>query len=126
MLSLASREQTDREAAAVTKAVLRAADRLRMKNTVLSRVVGVSEPTVSRMRSDGRLLRRDQKEFELGVLFVRLYRSLDAITGGDDHVSSEWLRNRNTALDAVPLDLIQGVQGLTDVIRYLDARRAVI
>lgn len=126
MLGPAPRDRSGTEAAAITKAVLRAADRLEIKNAILGRIVGVSEPTVSRMRSEGRLLKRDQKEFELSVLFVRMYRSLDAITGGDDRTSSKWLRNQNTALNAIPLSLIQEVQGLTDVIRYLDARRAVI
>lgn len=119
-------DRAEKEAAAVTKAVLRAADRLGIRNAALSRVIGVSEPTLSRMRSGERLINRNQKEFELGVLFVRMYRSLDAIIGGDDTVSQQWLRNKNEALNSVPVEMIESVQGLTDVIRYLDARRAVI
>jgi len=59
------------------------------------------------------------------VLFVRLYRSLDAIVGGDETVARAWMVNRNTALDSVPLELIQSVSGLTNAIQYLDARRAI-
>jgi hypothetical protein len=77
------------------------------------------------MRSGDYTLKRGQKAFELAVLFVRLYRSLDAIVGGDDAVASSWLKNRNTALDAAPLALIQSVSGLMNVLQYLDARRAV-
>ena len=118
--------QAPDEAAVVTKAVLRAADRLGIKSNVLARVVGVSEPTVSRMRRGDYLLAKDHKSFELAVLFIRLYRSLDAIVDGDDAVAQSWMQNDNTALNGRPLALIQSVAGLVNVIQYLDARRAVV
>lgn len=114
------------EAAVLTKAVLRAAEQLGITNRVLAAVIGVSEATVSRMRCGEYELRRGHKSFELAVLFVRLYRSLDAIVGGDKAVASAWLGNANRALDERPLALIQTVPGLVNVIQYLDARRAVV
>ena len=63
---------------------------------------------------------------ELAILLVRLYRALDGIVAGDDHVAADWLKNNNTALDGIPLELIQSVSGLTHVIAYIDARRAVV
>lgn len=120
----AVREST-RDGAILTKATIRAADRLGMPQRVLANVLGVSESVVSRMKKGEHTLERG-KPFELAVLFVRLYRSLDAIVSGDDRTASEWLRNENLALKARPLDMIQKVQGLVDVIQYLDARRAVI
>jgi uncharacterized protein (DUF2384 family) len=113
------------EAAVVTTAVLRAADRLGLTDAMLARILGVSAATVSRMRNEGRALDRG-KPFELAVLFVRLYRSLDAIVGGDDAVARQWMVNANTALGARPLDLIVTVIGLANVIAYLDARRALV
>lgn len=112
-------------AAVLTKATLRAATQLGLTNKALATVIGVSEATVSRMRSSDYTFQPGQKPFELAVLFVRLYRSLDAIVGGDDAVAGSWLKNRNTVLDAEPLALIQTVPGLMNVIQYLDARRAV-
>jgi hypothetical protein len=114
------------QVAVLTKATLRAATHLGLTNKLLATVIGVSEATVSRMRSGGYTLQRGQKPFELAVLFVRLYRSLDAIVGGDDAVAGSWLKNRNTVFDAEPLALIQTVPGLMNVIQYLDARRAVV
>jgi hypothetical protein len=114
------------EAALLTKAVLRAADRLAIKNAALARILGLSGPTISRMRNGRYRLERGQKPFELAVLLIRLYRSLDGIVGGDDSVAAQWLTNKNTALDGVPLELIQSVSGLANVIHYLDARRAVV
>jgi Protein of unknown function (DUF2384) len=114
------------EATLLTKAVLRAADRLAIKNAVLARILGLSGPTISRMRNGKYRLDREQKPFELAVLLIRLYRSLDGIVGGDDSVAADWLTNKNTVLDGVPLELIQSVSGLANVIHYLDARRAVV
>ena len=114
------------ESSVITKATLRTAERLGIKNTVLAKILGVSEPTISRMRQGKYRLDRGQKPFELAILLVRLYRSLDGIVAGDDRVAADWLKNQNTALDGVPLDLIQSVSGLTHVIAYIDARRAVV
>lgn len=112
------------QAAVVTKATLNAASKLGITNKLLANIIGVSEATVSRMYSGRYLLQPEQKSFELAVLFVRLYRSLDAIVGGDDAVASTWLKSRNTALDGEPIAFIQTVPGLMNVIQYLDARRA--
>jgi hypothetical protein len=114
------------QAAVVTKATLNAASKLGITNKLLANIIGVSEATVSRMCSGRYLLQPEQKSFELAVLFVRLYRSLDAIVGGDDAVASTWLKSRNTALDGEPIAFIQTVPGLMNVIQYLDARRAVV
>ena len=111
------------ESAIVAKAALRAADRLDVTNKLLAKILGVSEATISRMRRGEYPL--ENKPFELAVMFVRLYRSLDAVIGGDDAVAKTWLRNKNSALKEAPIDLVQSVWGLTEVIQYLDARRAL-
>ena len=67
-----------------------------------------------------------QKPFELAVQFVRLYRSLDAIVGGDDVVAAAWLKNSNVVLGTKPITMIQTVPGLMNVIQYLNSRRAVV
>jgi transcriptional regulator with XRE-family HTH domain len=113
-------------AVVLTRATLRAAARLGLTNKALAAVIGVSEATVSRMRSGEYTLQAAQKPFELAVLFVRFYRSLDAIVGGDDAVAAAWLANRNRALEAEPITLIKTVPGLMNVIQYLDARRAIV
>jgi transcriptional regulator with XRE-family HTH domain len=111
--------------AVLTKATIRATDRLGLSQKTLSQVLGISESLVSRMRRGTFVLERG-KAFELAVLFVRLYLSLDAIVGGDEKSSCEWMRHENLALRAKPIDLIRKVHGLIYVIQYLDARRAVV
>jgi hypothetical protein len=110
----------------VTKAVVRAADQLRITARILATIIGVSEATVSRMKRGEFGLEPGSKPFELAVLFVRLFRSLDAIVGGDDQVAAEWIFNLNIVLDARPIEKLQTVSGLVDVIAYLDARRALV
>jgi len=112
--------------AVVTKAAVRAADRLALSNRLLAEVLGVSEATVSRMGAGTYQLAPASKPLELAVLFVRLFRSLDAIVGGDAAVARAWLRNENTVLGATPLSLIASVSGLVNVVAYLDTRRAVV
>jgi len=106
------------------KAALNAADRLGLTARVLARVIGLSEPTLSRMKHGSLALEDGSKPFELAALFVRLFRSLDAVTGGDERVARAWVQAENLALGGVPAQLITTVQGLCNVVAYLDARRA--
>ena len=114
------------EFAVAAKALLRAAERLGLSNRALARIVGLSEASVSRMGKGAFALQAGDKAFELGLLFIRLFRSLDSIVGGDEAVARAWLRADNTALGGKPLKLIETVHGLTDVLGYLDTRRALV
>ena len=91
---------------------MRAAERLELPNRVLAAVLGLSEATVSRMGAGAYQLDPDGKPFELAVFFLRLFRSLDAIVGGDVAVARAWLRKTNTAFGAAPITLIESVAGL--------------
>ena len=108
----------------MTMAVMRAAEKLGLSGKDLAAILGVSEPTISRMRREAFRLEEGSKAFELGVLFVRLFRSLDAITGGDGKTAHAWLCNENRALGGRPLDQIKTIAGLTHGLAYLDSRRA--
>lgn len=110
--------------AVLTKAALRAADRLGLSGRQLADIVGVSEATVSRWKRGESLLEPGSKPFELAALLVRTFRALDAITGGDEAVARRWLAAPNTALAARPVERMAQVQGLVDVATYLDSRRA--
>src|SRR5690348_15519353 len=91
------------ESDVVTGGALTAAKKLGLKNSVLARILGLSQSTISRMRRGEYVLQPGDKDFELAVLFVRFYRCLDSIVEGNDAVSADWIRNRNTALGATPL-----------------------
>ena len=123
---MATRAQAEpvADGAVVTKAAMRAAARLGLPNRSVARVLGVSEATVSRMGTGTYLLKTDDKAFELALMFLRLFRSLDALSGGDEQTSRAWLRNENVALGGVPVALIESLSGMIHVVGYLDARRA--
>ena len=116
--------QPDR-ASVLTRAALAAADRLGLSGRQLAAVLGLSEATVSRLRR-GAVLEEGSTAWQLAALLVRAFRSLDAITGGDEAASRAWLKAENTARAARPIDRMVTVQGLVDVVAYLDARRAVV
>lgn len=118
--------QRPQAGAVVTKAVLRAAGLLSVNARNLAAVIGVSEATISRMKRGEFGLEPDTKPFELAVLFIRLFRSLDAIVGGEQKIAASWLANHNVVLGARPIEKLQTVSGLVDVIAYLDARRALV
>lgn len=124
MQRLHSPVPADDKAAIVAKSALRAAARLGLSNRTLAKIIGLSEPSLSRLAQGAFALDPASKPFELALLFVRLFRSLDAITGGDEAVARAWLTADNTTLGAKPIELVLRVAGLTDVIAYLDARRA--
>ena len=114
------------DGAVVTKAAMRAAARLGLSNRSLARILGVSEATVSRMGAGTYLLKTGDKPFELALMFLRLFRALDSLSGGDEQTSRAWLREHNLALGGVPASLIESLSGMINVVGYLDARRALI
>ncbi len=107
------------------KAVLSVAGRLGINAKGLAAIIGCSEASVSRLKQ-GRSIDPDSKEGELALLLIRLYRSLNAILGGNDEQSEKWLKAHNHHLDAVPLKKINNIQGLIEVVQYLDAMRGKI
>jgi hypothetical protein len=46
-----------------------------------------------------------------------------ALVGGDDARARDWLHAPNEHLGGVPVDRLADVQGLVDVVEYLDAVR---
>lgn len=110
--------------AVLTKAVLRAADLLGLSSRVLSRTLGVSEASISRLVSGRRTIDPASKEGEFALLLVRVYRSLDALVGADAAQRKAWLESPNHALNGRPVELLQRTDGLVHLVAYLDAMRA--
>src|SRR5215469_14582644 len=113
-------------ATTLSRATVRAARFLGLAQAALAPVIGVSTATLSRLANGQRQLEPGSKPWQLAALFVRLFRSLDAIVGSDDSAAQAWLRSENTALGGVPLDLIRDPGGLVRTVDYLDAARARI
>lgn len=113
-------------AAVISKAVARAADRLGLTNAALARTIGVSAATASRLRSGSYALEPDTKPYELALLLIRLFRSLDAVVGGEEASLRSWMVTTNRALRGEPRSLVQTATGLVAAVDYVDAARARI
>jgi plasmid maintenance system antidote protein VapI len=110
------------EGSVLAKAFVRASERLGLSQREAAAVLGVSEATMSRVAS-GRPIDPATKEGELAVLFVRAFRSLDALVGGREEDARAWMHSDNRHLGGVPSALARSVAGLVDVVGYLDAVR---
>ncbi|HEV8110286.1 MAG TPA: antitoxin Xre-like helix-turn-helix domain-containing protein [Burkholderiales bacterium] len=109
----------------LTKAVVRAARALGLSQSRVAATLGVSDPTVSRMFAEKYFLDPGRKEWELGALFVRLFRSLDSIVASDERARA-WLDGENRALGGRPLELLGRAEGMIRVLHYLDSARGRI
>src|SRR5690606_26789386 len=58
------------------------------------------------------------------LLLLRLYRSLDALVGGSAESARVWLRSENFHLGGIPAERIRTIQGLVDVVAYLDGMQS--
>jgi uncharacterized protein (DUF2384 family) len=109
--------------AVLTKATLRAADVLGVPQRRLAEIIGVSASTISRARVTP--IDPDGKAGELARLWIRVFRSLDAIVGSNDAAARAWLESPNLAFGgARPLDRLRSAEGLVHVLHYLDSARA--
>ena len=108
----------------LAKAAGRATGLLGLSGAALARVIGMSEPTVSRVLRGERPIDPASKEGELAALLVRVYRSLDALVGNDAAQRIAWMTSFNRDLGGVPRELIQTAQGLVATLSYLDGMRA--
>lgn len=111
---------------AVNKAVINAVKFLQLSQTELGEIIGLTSSSVSRFVKGQQSLHKRTKPYQLALLLVRVFRSLDAISGGDERYNRDWLRAQNLALGGVPLEMMRRPEGLADVLAYLDSRRALV
>lgn len=107
----------------LSKALVRAADMTGITARALGEIVGISESTLSRVRSGKAEIDPHSKEGQLSLLFLRVFRSADAIVGGNAEALRLWLTSANAHLGGVPAELLRTPQGLVHVADYLDAMR---
>jgi uncharacterized protein (DUF2384 family) len=116
---LAQEPSTKSDAQLVAEACSRAAHALGLTRDELSAVVGKHRTSIERTGLDPKT-----KEGELALLFVRVYRSLHALMGGDQALMRHWMEQPNRHFgEQPPRQLLARVEGLTRVVSYLDALR---
>ncbi len=113
------------ERAVLSKAVIRVAGLMEISQGLVADTLGVSRPTASRLFGGKYLLDPARKEWEMGALLVRVFRSLNSIVGSDDK-ARDWLNSPNLALGKRPIELLPSAEGLVRVLHYLDTARGRI
>jgi plasmid maintenance system antidote protein VapI len=113
-------------ASTLSKAVRNVASLLELRQNSLARILGISAATASRLCAGTYQLSPERgKEWELALLLVRLFRSLDAMLGHGAEARI-WLNSDNLALASKPLALMESAEGLVRVLHYVDAHRGRI
>ncbi len=112
--------------AVVSKALLRSSELLGLTAKELSTIVGLSEPSISR-------LKRSVTAVHLPARATNSHCFSSASTARSMQLSAvmmlvarQWIRTDNTMLGGKPLNRIKTIDGLAHVLAYLDARRAPI
>lgn len=109
----------------LSTAVVEAARRLGLGSSDLNAIIGTSQPSASRLLNGKYFIAEGSKTWELSAHFIRLYRSVSSLVGGNDELARSWLKSGNQAFDnRHPLDVVKRVDGLLHVCEYLDAHRA--
>jgi len=109
----------------LSKALLNSKEHLGLTDSELGEIIGKDRTYFTRLRNRS-VLEPDSKEGELALHVIRIYRSLYALEGGDIEAMEEWLNTANKHLSATPKELLKNVQGLVNVVEYLDAMRGKV
>lgn len=111
--------------AVLTKAVLNAAEHLKISQTDLAEIIGVHRTAISKLKKTPDL-DPTSKSGELALLFIRMYRALFAINGGDFVWMQHFINSPNLVTGGVPLEQMKTVEGLVRVVQYVDAIRGKV
>ena len=114
-LALAAKNE---KAAVLNEALTNAGRDLGLIQADLGAIVGRGRSDISRRRIDP-----DGKDGELALLFIRCYRALYGLTGGDLDLMQHWMHTENRHTGGVPVEQVKSVQGLITVLEYLDGIR---
>jgi len=111
-------------ATTLTTAVVGIAEFWSLSNAKLGVILGLSAPTVSRLKRGTTALDPASKSFEAGQFLLRLFRSLDALLGSDDAAAKRWLETPNLDLGGKPIEKLDTMRGLIELFDYVDFYRA--
>lgn len=106
------------KASVLSEALSNAGKQLGMTQADLGGVIGKDRTTISRGGIDF-----DRKAGKLVLLFIRCYRALYVLVGGDARQMRHWMQTENLHTAGVPAEQITSIQGLARVLEYLDVMR---
>lgn len=116
-MNLATIQEIDK-ASVLAEAFINAGKNLGMNQAELGSIIGKDRSAISRARIDP-----GSKPGELALLFIRCYRALFVLVGGDHQQMQHWMHTENLHTGGIPAEQVKTVQGLVTVVEYLDAMR---
>ncbi|MES2365508.1 MAG: MbcA/ParS/Xre antitoxin family protein [Pseudomonadota bacterium] len=106
------------QSSVLSEALTNAGKHLGMTQTDLGEVIGKNRTVIGRGG-----IAPDSKAGELALLFIRCYRALYVLVGGNPEQMRHWMQTENLHTGGIPGEQVKTVQGLTTVLEYLDAMR---
>ena len=116
-MNLAVVEEADK-ASVLAEAFVNAGKNLGLSQADLGEIIGKDRTAISRARIDPL-----SKTGELALLFIRCYRALYVLVGGNSQHMQHWMHTENLHTGGIPAEQAKTVQGLITVLEYLDAMR---
>ncbi len=127
MAQTATAAIADERSSVLTQAVAETARHLDIGPTDLAPIIGISQPSASKLMSGKFMIKENTTTWQLSALLIRLYRGLFSIVGNSDELAREWLISRNHAFNnRIPLEEIKTILGLVAACDYIDAHRAPV
>ena len=111
--------------AVLAKALLNAAEQLGLKQSELGAILGLDRTGISRLKQNPSL-DPNSKRGELALLVIRIARALFALTGGDKEWIKHFMHNPNKVTGGIPAKQMETIQGLMQVVQFVDAIRGKV
>lgn len=102
-------------------ALVNAGKQLDFTQADLGEIIGKDRSAISRGYLDP-----ESKSGELALLFIRAYRALNVLMGGNTTQMKHWMHTLNHHTLGIPKKQIKSIQGLVAVVEYLDAMRGKV
>lgn len=119
----ASNHVQHQEELVLTKAICNLSKFYSLSGKDLSKIIGISESSASRISQGTKLISPHTKEGEMALLLLRIYRSLNAMVGNNHEKAKLWLNSENKYFRNKPIEEMKTIPGLIGVLNYLDAMR---
>lgn len=105
----------------LSKAALNAAKHLGLSGVELAKLLGTSEESASQLAAAERFLNPNSPEGERALMLIQIFRSLDALVGGDADARFSWMNAHNLAIGDLPRHAMQTLSGLKHTRAYLNS-----
>ena len=109
----------------LSKAFLNATAQLGLTQAQAGSAIGLHRTAISQLKQNPALSPKS-KSGELGLLVIRLARSLFTLAGGDVAWIKHFMHTNNAITNGVPCEQIKTIQGLIAVVQATDALRGKV